>query len=184
MASWVDRFNESLEQYAGTEAMRRLMEGREPVSPADPAVMKARWIGALMEDLESELDPKTVLYILEATGRGCIGRSLLDRAVEIYEQADDPEEFLDRLNEERIGGGHLRLEGSLIRGHYDRCYCAWVNAEPGLVSSTFCYCSVGWLKELFETVLEEPVEVRFLQTVLGGGDRCEFIVTPATLAAD
>ncbi|MFO8006121.1 MAG: DUF6144 family protein [Candidatus Brocadiia bacterium] len=183
MPSWVDRFAENLERYAGADAMRRLMEGREPLDAEDAAVRKARWIGTLMQDLESELDPKTVLYVLEATGRGCIGQSLLDTAGQMYEQADGMEQFLELLNRERIGGGHLRREGSLIRGHYDHCYCAWVNAVPGLVSSTFCYCSAGWLRELFESVLGEPVDVRFVQTVLGGGDRCEFIVTSPALAA-
>jgi hypothetical protein len=41
---------------------------------------------------------------------------------------------------------------------------------------SYCYCSVGWVKEMFEQALERPVEVRLEASVLRGDEACQLRV--------
>jgi len=43
-------------------------------------------------------------------------------------------------------------------------------------SASFCNCSRGWLMEIFETVLEEPVTVEMEDSIMKGGEQCRFSV--------
>jgi hypothetical protein len=62
-----------------------------------------------------------------------------------------------------------------ILGGYDRCYCGRVRQtkEP-FPTDTYCHCSTGWYKSLFEAAFNRPVEVTLKQSILQGADRCEF----------
>jgi len=44
------------------------------------------------------------------------------------------------------------------------------------LTGTFCYCSRGWVKKIFETLLNKTVSVE-LEKSIGLGDKvCKFIV--------
>ena len=60
------------------------------------------------------------------------------------------------------------------------CLCPMAEAQkPGKFSRTFCYCSVGYVKEMHERRLGRPVEVELVDAVLWGGKRCKFRFTLA-----
>ena len=46
--------------------------------------------------------------------------------------------------------------------------------EP--LSASYCFCSAGWLREVYETVSGKPVTVEILETVKRGGKLCRFNV--------
>jgi hypothetical protein len=59
------------------------------------------------------------------------------------------------------------------------CHCPIVRdsigADPS-ISATYCYCGAGFYKAIWEYILEEPVDVDVLESVLGGGDVCRIAV--------
>jgi len=57
---------------------------------------------------------------------------------------------------------------------YERCYCGSVSQTKEPFSATYCYCSCGWYRQLFETLLERPVEVELLGSVIQGDENCRF----------
>ena len=57
------------------------------------------------------------------------------------------------------------------------CLCSMVESKPAGLSPTYCLCSVGYVKELFEQTFGQPVDVELLDSVLYGGKRCKFKVT-------
>jgi predicted hydrocarbon binding protein len=59
----------------------------------------------------------------------------------------------------------------------DRCYCPLVRNYEGILSPSFCNCSVGWIKELFETALKKSVKVEKMGTVKQGNKQCKFKIT-------
>ncbi len=60
------------------------------------------------------------------------------------------------------------------------CLCPMVEAQKaGKFSRTYCYCSVGYVKEMHERILGRPVEVELVDAVLWGGKRCRFRFTVA-----
>jgi hypothetical protein len=70
----------------------------------------------------------------------------------------------------------LHRDGEVIYAAYDRCYCGSVNKTRELFLATYCHCSCGWYQQLFETLLDRPVEVELLGSILQGDERCRFLI--------
>jgi predicted hydrocarbon binding protein len=52
-----------------------------------------------------------------------------------------------------------------------------VNKIPkGKLSGTYCNCSRGWAKALFEGATGKPVEVNMEKSIINGDDQCRFEV--------
>jgi predicted hydrocarbon binding protein len=50
-----------------------------------------------------------------------------------------------------------------------------VNKIPkGKLSGTYCNCSRGWAKALFEGVLDRPVDVVMEESIIKGDKQCSF----------
>ncbi len=66
------------------------------------------------------------------------------------------------------------------RKRYLYCHCPWVKASllhpETRVSPGFCQCSAGFEKQYWDAVLDRPVEVGVVQSVLQGDLVCEFAV--------
>lgn len=59
------------------------------------------------------------------------------------------------------------------------CHCPRIRAVleiGGQISPTYCYCGAGFYKGLWETILEQPVRVELLESVLAGGEVCRVAV--------
>jgi len=64
------------------------------------------------------------------------------------------------------------------RYHY--CHCPRIreairSSQPR-ISLTYCYCGAGFYKDIWEKILQQPVEVEVLETVLGGSDVCRIAI--------
>jgi len=77
------------------------------------------------------------------------------------------------LNEQHIGGGKLHIKDGKIIVIYTKCYCGLAKYVKDMPYE-YCYCSTGWFERLFTSVLEKEVEVRKLQTITEGYDKCVF----------
>lgn len=132
-----------------------------------------KWIKSLMDNLEEYVDETKRVRVLENCGRTCIPRSFIKRAQACNNGAKNIDEFLDRLG--KIWS-HLQRDGDSIYVVYEKCYCPLVKAYPEKLSPIFCNCSRGWIRELFESVLERPVDVEFEKSIRQGDDVCRFRV--------
>ncbi|MFX1507397.1 MAG: hypothetical protein ACFFDC_15045 [Promethearchaeota archaeon] len=62
---------------------------------------------------------------------------------------------------------------------YYYCHCPWVreallDENQTLVDPVFCNCSGGYYKNFWEAVLDQPVKVELLESVLKGDSVCKF----------
>ncbi len=61
---------------------------------------------------------------------------------------------------------------------YYYCHCPWVREallkEDQPVDPIFCNCSGGYYKNFWEAVLDQPVKVELLESVLKGDEVCKF----------
>jgi len=131
-----------------------------------------RWITCLMAGLDDSVDEETLVKVLEQCGRRCQSESFIKKARGIYQKSKNMDEFLDRLGKVYK---HLHREGDNVYIVYPKCYCSFVNKIPSeKLSATYCNCSRGWAKALFEGALEQPVEVVMEESIVKGDDRCRF----------
>jgi hypothetical protein len=132
----------------------------------------AKWIATLMDGLNKKVDEKTLAMILEQCGRQCQSQSLVKKARNIYQKSKSTDEFLEKFGQIYK---HLHREGNKVYIVYPRCYCSQVNKIPkGKLSGTYCNCSRGWAKALFEGTLERPVEVIMEKSIINGDSECKF----------
>lgn len=124
-----------------------------------------------------EVDLEIRKKIMELCGEACAREDGdLEIAKKIAEEAVDEEEILKRANKEILWCGTWTREGNTIQSKCVRCGCPLVRNKVVDVTGTFCYCSRGWVKKIFGTLLKKPVNVE-LEKSIGLGDKgCKFVV--------
>ena len=134
------------------------------------------WLESAISALEKQVDEKERVSILESCGRACArhGRVVAD-AKAIRNSGKKIDELLDKLSHETSGLVEWRKENETVHLVYKKCFCPL--RREGFVSvPNFCSCSVGWIKEVFETASGRPVRVELEQTIGRGDPVCKFIV--------
>ncbi len=135
---------------------------------------KAGFLKKLMEELLEKVPEEYANLIMQECGKHCIGDSAIRVAKKLHKESVGIPEFLEKLNEHHIGGGNLHLEGDVVIGGYDKCYCGSVSKRKDDIPINYCYCSTGWYKRLFEEIYDKSVRVEILQSIASGADRCLF----------
>ena len=71
-------------------------------------------------------------------------------------------------------------ETSEQKKRYYYCHCPWVREallkDDQPVSPIFCNCSAGYFKNYWEAVLDHPIKVQLLSSVLNGDESCKFVL--------
>jgi len=203
LPKWLERFDESLEQFAGDDIKRDVLAGSENLSPASNTDDKIAWVKGAMARLDAAVpDPDT-------------RREIVCRCAHIY-----PAEQIEKLKSryEELGGlkpfmAWLKEDPGYEGAPYYRdaergddiifidkapqqrekvkessdpavkraaaCHCPIIKAtilRGKEVSPTFCNCGAGWFKPLWEAILERPIKVTCEESVLQGHDRCKFAI--------
>lgn len=173
----VDTFKENIEGNVDEAAGDELRQACDAYTAMTTPRQKACAIREIMEILDRETSANVRHEIMEACGRQCIGASVLDKARCLQKESENIDDLIIRLNQVHIGGGNLSREGNVIHAFYDRCYCGSVSQSKKLLSGTYCHCSCGWYRQLFETLLSKPVEIELQGSILQGAERCEFLIS-------
>jgi len=182
----------TIEQFAGEEVMKKVMEGSESILEKTDVKKKASWMKGAMERLDKLVDEETRFKIMENCGYNCaeINNKVIKNAKAKRRKYKNANEFIEAEINEPIKGTRLVREGDTLYQYYTpqsygvRCYCEMVAAAEGKVSSTYCHCSKGFVKKLWEAVLEKPVEVKFIQSAISGANECKFAIHINSQAAD
>jgi predicted hydrocarbon binding protein len=133
-----------------------------------------RWVQKVTEGLEAHADPEVCARILEACGRQCAPKGLIEKAREIHESSENVGEFLARLGEIFEA---VQVEDNKVFVVYPECYCEQIKGVPAEeVPNAYCNCSVGWVKAVFEGAIGRPVRVKLVSTVVAGDPECRFEV--------
>ena len=59
------------------------------------------------------------------------------------------------------------------------CHCPRIRdvlKSPETISPTYCYCGAGFYKGIWEEILQQPVEVELLESLLKGDDVCKVAI--------
>jgi predicted hydrocarbon binding protein len=140
------------------------MSGRGDVQSLIDTLQRAEAEGRVDQEL---------IHMLECRGRECIGATYIKKAKDAARDAKNDDEFLDNLARSyRM----LRREGDAVYVVYPKCYCHRLKGFEGVVPHSYCYCSAGWVKEMFEQALGRPVEVKVEASVLRGDGACRLRV--------
>jgi predicted hydrocarbon binding protein len=173
-----------IERFAGEEVMKKVMEKSAEITEKTDAEKKASWMKGAMERLDQLVDEETKFRIMGNCGFNCaeMNRGAIEEAVARRKKFKTVDQFLEAEQKKPMKGTRLVREGSLLYQYYTpqsfgvRCYCEMVAAAEGIVSPTYCHCSKGFVMKLWEAVLERPVDVEFVQSVISAAEECKFII--------
>jgi predicted hydrocarbon binding protein len=130
-----------------------------------------RQFGTLLQKIEPELSPEIRKNMLEEMGRNC-AKSL--GWAEKYK--NNPEGFFEHMfkhSGENITFDKDKKKITVVTRERD-CDCPVINSAK--TPAYYCDCSLGWQKEVYETILGKPVDVIIKESVLRGSKRCVFEV--------
>lgn len=143
------------------------------------------WVKRFFDVVDQTLDEETRKKLMMLNGKTCYRDWIRETKQEIR-----PIEFeawakraAARNREE------LKVEGNVIHYQYSGsaetgsavadgiCLCPMAESKPAGLSPTYCHCSVGYVKEIFELQFNRKVDVELIDSVLKGGKRCQFKIT-------
>jgi hypothetical protein len=136
-------------------------------------------LNSILEGL-SQVDPETRMKIMELCGEACAREEVYGSAIEIAariaKEEVDEGRIIGRANEEILWCGKWARKGETIQCTCTKCGCPLVRNEVVRLTGMFCYCSRGWVKTIFVTLLKKPVRVELEKAIGFGDDVCRYVV--------
>ena len=218
--AWLEKFSRCLDDVAGEDVRRQVMQGSEGLSLQSDRGEVIAWSQRAMERLDALAGEKERRDIM--TGCACqYPKSELQEARQVYESTGDIDLAHRKLQEQfesflrdvlaldddlfaeivRRGWGlagirrgdtiiatKIPKSGFLVEYMREtdpekrrQCYCHCPRIRDALktsaaISATYCYCGAGFYKGVWEEILQEPVEVEVLESVLQGDDACKIAI--------
>lgn len=170
------------------------IQGQTGTEPGEQTAQRAvkrmgfvdTWIKRFMDVIDTSLDEETRKKIMMTNGKLCYQDWIKSQGRKI-----EPADFDTWAAEitRRTQDGSIRIEGNVVYFQYlgsaetgkpspeSVCLCPMVESKPSGLSSTYCSCSLGYVKEMFELKFDRPVDIELLDSVLLGGQRCRFKIT-------
>jgi predicted hydrocarbon binding protein len=155
---------------AQARSSERKIEKQE--SKSRPQRFKEEWLKSLLKHMDEQFDEKTRVKLMEACGRDCARRG----SIRMAEASKGDVGKLVNTLANYLGKENSRMEGKVVHLTYSKCYCQLVADGPERLSDTYCFCSKGWVLEMFETAAQKPVKVELLQTIKRGAPSCKFLI--------
>ena len=156
-------------------------ENENKTAAADETLKFAdAWVKRMMTVVDSQLDPSSRERLLENMGRACYIAQHGPRPAEV--PAGSLDRLIARLKKWAGEEGVRRAENAI---HFTygpagadkrRCLCPMVESITEGLSPTYCQCSTGYVREMFEQATGKSVEVTLTESLKRGGKACRFLI--------
>lgn len=171
------------------KAIGALQETKSSTPPVTSCEEKEKfaegWVKRFFDNFDKRLDEPTRKEIMHGCGKDCFKKSLGGKEPNPV----DVDILIDELNK-YSGETAATRDGNVVDFHYVKnerglkvkdgyCLCPWVESGPEGLSGTYCYCSVGYVKTMFETYTGRKTDVELVESLKRGGRTCRFKITLA-----
>jgi hypothetical protein len=196
---WDRLFAEGVEKVLGTKARHELMQGIEAINPGSSSKDYTTWIQGAIERLDALTNDNEQKCQAVSHCAHVFPRERIDHLCSIYEKGvfDDilREMYTDDFwYEKPVRRGnviYMRKNPFDPEGYANAitpaerrkayCHCSFVHPYldevPARLSPTFCYCGAGWYRRLWEGILNQPVRIEHVETLLKGNNQCTLTIT-------
>ncbi len=189
-----------IDEHAGPGVSERVLDGHRELAEASPEE-RAAWSRLAMERLaEAVADVATREKIMER--RACVfveefGDEPLLELRRIYKETGGVDGVFEAMARDPEKYSRPRREGDVIyetkapgdaeafaaaqtpderRVAYCHCPLARAGAATTPAPEPYCCCGGGWYGRIWEFIVERPVRVEVLRSVMRGDERCTFAV--------
>ena len=135
----------------------------------------AVWVNATMKRLENNFDKATVKKIR----MNCQCGFGMDEKIKLVKELMAESSTLEELgNLEKAKAAGLSFQDGYLHLQFNFCPCPMLAEVEKLDSYTWCQCTTGYSKKLFETAFECEVDVELLKSIKAGDDICLMKIIP------
>jgi effector-binding domain-containing protein len=191
---WTGLLAGGVEEVLGPEARDQVMEGVDVLSPETSREERFEWVMAALLRLDGIADEEQK-YRAVSVCADCYPAWRLEKLRQIYLDTGSVDLVMEEMKGDTEWYSTPHREGSLIshtKVPYDReaweaaddrdakrrayCHCALVQDRIDQVPPTYCYCGTGWVRQVWEGVLQRPIRVEVLKSLPAGDDECQFLI--------
>ncbi|WP_432408718.1 DUF6144 family protein [Wukongibacter sp. M2B1] len=166
----------NIEKYSISDVAHKIAFGID-LPPSPTRSEKKKWVEFISCELEKSFDKHTIKNI--RMGCHCTENGKLDEAKEfiknIYSTAISMEDFVDKMNEHSAG---WYIKDGYLFTKYFSCPCPMLEGVEMLATKTWCYCTVGYNKEIFEYVFDCEVDIELIESIKMGDKQCLMRIIP------
>ena len=133
------------------------------------------WVKSTMKRLENHFDNMTIKQIRMHCQCGYGMDEKLELVKGLVELSSNMEEF---GNSDKAKAAGLYSENGELYLQFHFCPCPMLADVDRLDTNTWCQCTTGYSKVLFEKVFECKVDVELLKSIKMGDEKCLMKIVP------
>jgi hypothetical protein len=182
----LNQLGQTITDSVGEEISGKILIGQDQLTKNSKSETVAHWVKGTMERMDELVDAPVRTQIMETCGKNCarVNKGFLEKVKSKRNQFKTTDEFLAAEIEKPTPGTRLERHGTTLYQYYlptsfkppMRCFCSLLRGLPAndSVSTTYCQCSKGFVTAFWQHVLDQPVQVELIQSVVTGADECKF----------
>jgi len=163
---------EAVKKHSDPETAGEIVYGKDNTAKSES---NAEWVNATMRRLEGKFDKETTKQIRMNCQCGYGMDEKLALVNELMAGASSIEEF---AGSDKAKAAGLFCENGELYLQFLFCPCPMLTDVRKLESRTWCQCSAGYSKVLFEKAFGCTVEVELLKSIKAGDDICLMKIIP------
>jgi len=133
------------------------------------------WVKSTMKRLENQFDQSTIHQIR----RNCQCGHGMDEKLALVKALIDTSSCMKEFgNQNKAKAAGLFCSNGELYLQFPFCTCPMLEGVDHLETDTWCQCTTGYSKILFEKAFMCPVEVELLKSIKMGDDKCLMKIIP------
>lgn len=138
----------------------------------------AHWVKSTMNRMENKFDPETTKQIRMSCQCGYGMDEKFELVKELMNASANIEEF---ANHDKAKAAGLSLKDGVLHLQFPFCPCPMLAQVDRLETATWCQCTTGYSKVLFEKAFGCEVDVELLKSIKMGDEICLMKIIPHDL---
>ena len=200
---WDKRLAYSLDSVLGEKERKEIMKDREDLFTIESSnEERTQWIKSVIERIDRSAKEYEKYDILSFCAHN-FPQKRIDTLKSIFKETGNLDEVIKEMHKDYAWYEDPVRKDNVIyvtKIPYDPegvekaqtleekkanyCHCPLVrNHFNEGISSTFCNCSAGWYRQLWEEILERPVRIKILKSLIKGDQKCKFAISLPELSS-
>lgn len=146
-----------------------------PLSKSATFERKFKWAEEVCRHLKNKYSQDDIKKIRMGCACGPSEKQVEDTRA-LYLSSKNFTEFAERYS---CDNHSLWCEGDTLFFFYPCCYCSCVKRMNKPLTDTWCMCTLGYTKRLFDYILNCETSVELLESIKTGSNRCLMKITKA-----
>jgi len=167
--SQAKKLYENLLNYTDKQTAEQITDKIHLVETPTPKKL-FEWAESMCTSLIEYFDDETVKQIRMGCACGP-SKEKMNEMKKLYVSATDLNDFAGKYNNADLGT-LIYIEANVIYFCYPACYCSYVNKIDKPIPKAWCYCTLGYTKNMFTYVLDCEVDVQLIESIKQGDRHC------------